>query len=187
MPCLVAGVGVALVAASMCGYSNLQKQRQQAEDALRREELQTQLEAQRSSGDRLEARQRAQAQASPAIAVGRPVIVAQDVVASSGTELADLPVHAGQPIDVSARMPDGTQFAGLSGLKRILLSQKDEFASAFTERLLTYALARGVDARDMPAIRTITRSAAADGYRIQTVIKGIVHSAPFTLRRTTGQ
>ncbi len=94
---------------------------------------------------------------------------------------------AGQPIDVSARMPDGTQFAGLSGLKRILLSQKDEFASAFTERLLTYALARGVDARDMPAIRTITRSAAADGYRIQTVIKGIVHSAPFTLRRTTGQ
>jgi len=44
-----------------------------------------------------------------------------------------------------------------------------------------------VDARDMPAIRTITRSAAADGYRIQTVIKGIVHSAPFTLRRTTGQ
>ena len=99
MPCLVAGVGVALVAASMCGYSNLQRQRQQAEDALRREQHQTQLEAQRSSGDRLEARQRAQAQASPAIAVGRPVIVAQDVVASSGTELADLPVHAGQPID----------------------------------------------------------------------------------------
>tara|TARA_R110000868_G_scaffold143424_4_gene361513 strand:- start:2297 stop:4729 length:2433 start_codon:yes stop_codon:yes gene_type:complete len=96
-------------------------------------------------------------------------------------------MDAGQSIDVSARMPDGTQFAGLSGLKRILLTQKDEFASAFTERLMTYALARGVDARDMPAIRTIGRSAAADGYRIQTVIKGIVHSAPFTLRRTTGQ
>ncbi|MEQ6333707.1 DUF1592 domain-containing protein [Sphingobium sp. MK2] len=94
---------------------------------------------------------------------------------------------AGQPIDVSARMPDGTQFAGLAGLKRILLTQKDEFASAFTERLMTYALARGVDARDMPAIRTIGRSAAADGYRIQTVIKGVVHSAPFTLRRTTGK
>ncbi|MCI4592569.1 DUF1592 domain-containing protein [Sphingobium sp. BYY-5] len=91
---------------------------------------------------------------------------------------------AGQPIDVSARMPDGTQFAGLAGLQQILLARKDEFANAFTERLLTYALARGVDARDMPAIRTIGRSAAADNYHIQTVIKGIVHSAPFTLRRT---
>ncbi|WP_242123425.1 DUF1592 domain-containing protein [Sphingobium sp. Sx8-8] len=93
---------------------------------------------------------------------------------------------AGQTIDVSARMPDGTQFAGLAGLQHILLARKDEFASAFTERLLTYALARGIDARDMPAVRAISRSAAADGYRIQTVIRGIVHSDPFTLRRTSG-
>ena len=91
---------------------------------------------------------------------------------------------AGQVIDVSARMPDGTQFSGLAGLQRILLASKDEFTNAFTERLLTYALARGVDARDMPAIRTIGRSAAQDGYRIQTIVKGIVHSDPFTLRRT---
>ncbi|MDI1295149.1 MAG: DUF1588 domain-containing protein, partial [bacterium] len=91
---------------------------------------------------------------------------------------------AGQPIDVSARMPDGTQFSGLAGLQHILMARKDEFTDAFTERLLTYALARGVGARDMPAIRAISRGAAADGYRIQTIIKGIVTSDPFTLRKT---
>jgi hypothetical protein len=91
---------------------------------------------------------------------------------------------AGQPIDVSATMPEGTKFSGLTGLQQILLARKDEFTGAFTERLLTYALARGVGARDMPAIRKIVRRAAADDYRIQTIIKGIVESDPFMLRRT---
>lgn len=91
---------------------------------------------------------------------------------------------ADQPIDASARMPDGTQFAGLAGLQSILMARKDEFTEAFTERLLTYALARGVGARDMPTVRAISRRAATDGYRIQTIIRGIVTSAPFTLRKT---
>jgi len=90
---------------------------------------------------------------------------------------------AGQPIDVSATMPDGTKFAGLRGLQQILMTHKDEFTAAFTERLLTYALARGIGARDMPAVRTISRAAADDGYRIQTIVKGIVASDPFTLRK----
>ena len=91
---------------------------------------------------------------------------------------------AGQPIDASATMPDGTAFAGIAGLQRILMSRKDEFTRAFTERLMTYALARGLGARDMPAVRAIARDAAADGYRVQTIIKGIAASTPFTLRRT---
>jgi mono/diheme cytochrome c family protein len=91
---------------------------------------------------------------------------------------------AGQPIDVSATMPDGMKFAGLSGLQAVLMARKDEFTAAFTERLLTYALARGVGARDMPAVRTITRAAAADGYRIQAIVRGIATSDPFTLRKT---
>jgi len=92
-------------------------------------------------------------------------------------------VDAGQRIDASATMPDGMKFTGLAGLKLVLLARKDEFTGAFTERLLTYALARGVGAHDMPAIRAITRRAAADGYRIQTIIRGIVTSTPFTLRK----
>lgn len=91
---------------------------------------------------------------------------------------------AGQPIDVSATMPDGTAFAGLTGLQRILLERKDEFTSAFTERLLTYALARGLTQRDMPAVRRIARGSAADGYRIQAIVQGIVTSDPFLLRKT---
>ena len=91
---------------------------------------------------------------------------------------------AGQPIDVSATMPEGTKFSGLSGLQQILLARKDEFTGAFTERLLTYALARGVGARDMPAVRKIVRRAASDDYRVQSIIKGIVESDPFMLRRT---
>lgn len=90
---------------------------------------------------------------------------------------------AGEVIDASATMPDGTHFAGIAGLQQILLTRKDEFANAFTERLLTYAIARGVGAHDMPAVRAISRDAAADGYRIQTVIRGIVASDPFTLRK----
>ena len=90
----------------------------------------------------------------------------------------------GNPIDVNAVLPDGTQFDGLAGLRKILLERKEQFTDAFTQRLLTYALGRGLEARDMPAVRTIARAAANDNYRIRTIILGIVRSDPFTLRRT---
>jgi hypothetical protein len=93
-------------------------------------------------------------------------------------------VDAGKPLDVSAVLPDGTTFEGLSGLQRVLLERKDEFASAFTQRLLTYALARGLEPQDMPAVRAICRTAAKDDYRIRSIILGIVQSEPFNLRRT---
>jgi len=91
---------------------------------------------------------------------------------------------AGQIIDAAAVLPDGTKFAGFDGLQKILLARKDEFAGAFTRRLLTYALARGLIAQDMPTVRKIAATAAGDDYRIQTIIKGIATSAPFTLRKT---
>lgn len=91
---------------------------------------------------------------------------------------------AGQAIDISATMPDGTQFSGLRGLQQILMARKDQFTAAFTERLMTYALARGIGAHDMPAVRSIARAAAADNYRIDTIIAGIVASDAFTMRRT---
>ncbi|MFM9937704.1 MAG: DUF1592 domain-containing protein, partial [Novosphingobium sp.] len=92
-------------------------------------------------------------------------------------------MDAGQVIDAGAVLPDGTQFAGFTGLQQILLDRRDEFARAFTERLMTYALARGVGPQDMPAVRAIARNAAADGYRVQTIIRGIVTSPGFTMRR----
>ncbi|BBC73848.1 conserved hypothetical protein [Altererythrobacter sp. B11] len=93
-------------------------------------------------------------------------------------------MDAGQLIDASAKMPNGTAFTGIQGLQSVLLDSKDEFTRAFTERLMTYALARGVVSQDMPAIRSVARTAAQDDYRIRSIIKGIVTSDPFTLRKT---
>jgi uncharacterized protein DUF1592/uncharacterized protein DUF1588/uncharacterized protein DUF1585/uncharacterized protein DUF1595 len=91
---------------------------------------------------------------------------------------------AGRPIDTSAKMPDGTGFDGLTGLQNILLDRKDEFAHAFTERFLVYALGRGLEAYDQPSVRAIVRAAAQDNYRIRTVILGVVKSEPFNERKT---
>jgi mono/diheme cytochrome c family protein len=92
--------------------------------------------------------------------------------------------YAGQLVDASAVLPDGTQFEGPKGLQGILLSRKDQFIEALTERLMTYALARGVESYDMPAVRAVRDQAAGDNYRMQTIILGIVQSVPFTMRRT---
>jgi hypothetical protein len=92
--------------------------------------------------------------------------------------------YAGQKVDASAVLPDGTAFDGPSGLQNILLSRKDQFVEALTERLMTYALARGLESYDMPAVRGVRYQAAQDDYRMQTIILGIVQSVPFTMRRT---
>ncbi len=90
----------------------------------------------------------------------------------------------GQALDVSATLPDGTRFSGLAGLRQVLLERRQQFTRAFTERLLTYALGRGLTAADQPTVRRIARAAEHDGYRIRSVIVGIVGSEPFTQRRT---
>jgi hypothetical protein len=92
--------------------------------------------------------------------------------------------YAGQLVDASAVLPDGTKFEGPKGLQDILLSRKDQFIEAMTERLMTYALARGVESYDMPAVRAVRAQAAKDDYRMQTIILGIVQSVPFSMRRT---
>jgi mono/diheme cytochrome c family protein len=90
---------------------------------------------------------------------------------------------AGDPVDASAVLPDGTQFVGSTGLQNVLLSRKDQFVEAFIDRLLTYALGRGLRATDMPAVRKIRDQAIDNDYRMQTIITGIVESLPFQNRR----
>ncbi len=92
--------------------------------------------------------------------------------------------YAGQLVDASAVLPDGTQFDGPKGLQGILMARKDQFVEAFTERLMTYGLGRGLEAYDMPAVREVRYAAARDGYKINTIILGIVQSVPFSMRRT---
>jgi hypothetical protein len=90
----------------------------------------------------------------------------------------------GAKIDASATLPDGTQFNGPAGLTNLLLTgKKVDFVNTFTTKLMTYALGRGVEAYDQPVIRSITREAARDDYRMSTLILGVIHSAPFQMRR----
>jgi len=90
---------------------------------------------------------------------------------------------SGQKLDVSATTPDGYNFTGVTGLKTLLLNRKDQFLDGFIERLMTYALARGLEAQDMPQVRAIRHRAAADGYHMDAIIQGIVESTPFQKRK----
>jgi hypothetical protein len=87
-------------------------------------------------------------------------------------------------IDASGAMPDGTKFIGPAELRRALLGQSEQFVHTFTEKLLTYALGRGTEHSDAPAIRAITRESAAADYRWSAIISGIVKSTPFQMRRS---
>ena len=87
------------------------------------------------------------------------------------------------PIDASGVLPDGTPFEGAAGLRAALVRRPERFVTTVTEKLMTYALGRGVEYYDMPAVRRILRDAAADGYRLQDVVLGIVLGDPFRLRR----
>jgi hypothetical protein len=85
------------------------------------------------------------------------------------------------PIDPSGALPDGRKFDGAAGLKTILRQQKDAFAECLAEKLLTYALGRGVERSDRPAVRQIVARLAEDNYRFSTLVLGIVNSAPFQI------
>ena len=91
---------------------------------------------------------------------------------------------AGTPINASGVLLDGTKVDGPAALRRALVAQKEQFVRTVTDRLLTYAIGRGLEHYDAPAIRGIVRAAAADDYRWSSTILALVKSAPFRMRRT---
>lgn len=93
----------------------------------------------------------------------------------------------GDLIDAVSVMPDGAKAEGPAGLRQVLLSRKDQFADAFTRRLMTYALGRGLKANDLPTVRAIAGQAARDDYRFNSIVTGIVTSDPFVMKRTSSQ
>ena len=92
--------------------------------------------------------------------------------------------EANAPIDASGVLPDGTEFAGAAGLRDALLERPGLFVTTLTEKLMTYALGRGVEHYDAPAIRSVTRDAGQHEYRFSSIILGIVKSMPFQMRRS---
>jgi hypothetical protein len=89
----------------------------------------------------------------------------------------------GEPIDASGALPGAGEFSGVAGLEDALLGRPEMFTGALTEKLLTFALGRGVEYYDAPAVRKIVRDAAKDRSRFSSLILGIVKSVPFQMRR----
>ena len=89
------------------------------------------------------------------------------------------------PIDVSGTLPGLGDVNGVAGLEEALLRRPELFAATLTEKLLTFALGRGVEYYDAPAVRKILREAQPGGYHFSSLILGIVNSAPFQMRRSS--
>ncbi|HTA46444.1 MAG TPA: DUF1592 domain-containing protein [Bryobacteraceae bacterium] len=88
----------------------------------------------------------------------------------------------GEPIDASGQMVDGTKLDGAASLREALLNRSDVFASTLTEKLMTYAIGRGLKYYDMPVVRQVRREAAQNDYRFSSIVMGIVQSAPFQMK-----
>jgi Protein of unknown function (DUF1585) len=91
------------------------------------------------------------------------------------------------PIDAAGQLPDGTVINGPEELRRALVERPDhQFVQALTENLMTYALGRSLDYRDMPTVRRIVGRAAADNFRFKSIVMGVVSSAAFRMREGGG-
>jgi hypothetical protein len=86
------------------------------------------------------------------------------------------------PVDASGVLPDGTAVAGIADLRRALTARPEQFVQALTENLMTFALGRKLDYRDMPAVRAIVHDAEKDDYRFAALVLGIVSSDAFRER-----
>jgi hypothetical protein len=89
---------------------------------------------------------------------------------------------AGEPIDASGQFVDGTKVDGVVTLRHALLKKPDTFVRTMTQKLLTYALGRGIEDYDMPTVRAIVRDASKQDYRFSSLVLGIVNSGPFQMR-----
>jgi hypothetical protein len=87
------------------------------------------------------------------------------------------------PIDSKGQLPDGTTFSGAGELKALLRAKSPQFVRGFTEKMLTYALGRGVESYDKPAIEKIAQQVESNGDRFSVLVDGIVDSAPFQMRQ----
>ena len=92
--------------------------------------------------------------------------------------------ESSQPIDATGVMPDGSAFDGPAGLRGVLAERSEEFVSTMTEKLLTYAMGRGLELADAPVVRQIVRRVEASDHRFSSLIMGVIESPPFRMRRS---
>ena len=90
-------------------------------------------------------------------------------------------IEWGKPLDLTGELSDGLKFQGPAGLRNALMRYSPQFTRVLTEKLLIYALGRGVEYQDMPLIRSIVRDASRNNNRFSSLILGIVKSQPFNM------
>jgi len=88
----------------------------------------------------------------------------------------------GAPLDVAGKLADGSQVNGPVALREAIAGRPNAFTTVVTEKMLTYALGRGLEPADMPVVRKIVRKAAQNDYRLSSIVMGIIESAPFQMR-----
>jgi hypothetical protein len=91
-------------------------------------------------------------------------------------------VDNGTKIDATGLLADGTRVNGPVELRQAILSRPEAFVTVITERMMIYALGRGLEPSDMPVVRRIVKEAGKNGYRLSTIVNGIIESAPFQMR-----
>jgi len=94
---------------------------------------------------------------------------------------------AGNPIDPTGYATDGTYLEGIPSLRELIVRNGDLFAQSVVEKLLTYAVGRGMEYQDMPLIRQITREAAKDNYRFSSLLMGVIESPAFTMNMKSAE
>jgi Protein of unknown function (DUF1585)/Protein of unknown function (DUF1588) len=94
-------------------------------------------------------------------------------------------LEEGKPVDATGGFSDGSKFTGVAGLEDALLKRPEVFVGTLAEKLLTFALGRGLEYYDGPAIRKIVRDSRAADYRFSSIIVGLTKSAPFTMRKSS--
>ena len=107
-----------------------------------------------------------------------------EIMAHAHGKLAHRHTRQASSFDASGQLVDGTPVNGVVELRQALLREPETFVTTMTEKLLTYALGRGLEHYDMPAVRAILRQAARDDYRFTSLIRAVVESAPFQMRRS---
>jgi hypothetical protein len=105
-----------------------------------------------------------------------------DAVGAWRTREAGNIQQKGPVIDAGGELLDGTKVNGPVELRKALLRHPEDFVQTFTEKLMIYALGRGLNAQDMPAVRAIVRGSAAGNYSFSSIVFGIVNSTPFQMR-----
>jgi hypothetical protein len=90
---------------------------------------------------------------------------------------------SGLPIDASGKLADGSDVNGVVSLRNAILARPEIFVGTVTEKLMIYALGRGLQPSDMPEVRRIVRESARNDYRLNSLIMGVVRSVPFQMRK----